>query len=94
MAKKRETASRNLEKVIALSNEMLELADLGDNYRLDDGCGVVFGTLRDSAYNIRRLAKSELVRHERTKRPSLKKIDMSSDAAVDRTDRSNRISSD
>lgn len=64
MAKIYETANRNLEKVIALSSEMLELADLGDNFRPDNGCGIVFGTMRDSAYKIRKLAKEELARHE------------------------------
>ncbi|MCP4756444.1 MAG: hypothetical protein GY866_36735 [Proteobacteria bacterium] len=64
MAKKQEAANQNIEKVIALCNEMLELADLGENYNLDDDCGVFYGALRDAAYKIRRLAKNELVRHE------------------------------
>ncbi len=68
MVKVHETANRNLDKVIALCSEMLELADLGDHYRPDDGCGVVFGTLRDSAYKIRSLAKEELARHESGRR--------------------------
>jgi hypothetical protein len=63
MVKPAGNANRNLETVIALCSEMLELADLGDHYRADDGCGVVFGWLRDSAYKIRRLAKDELARH-------------------------------
>lgn len=70
MTKKQETANRNLEKVIGLCSEMLELADLGDHYRPDDGCGVVFGTMRDSAYKIRRLAKDELARHESGRKKS------------------------
>ncbi|MBU2513710.1 hypothetical protein KJ966_20410 [bacterium] len=64
MATKQETANKNLANLIALCCEMLELADLGDNYRVDDGCGVVFGSLRDSAYKIRRLAKEELLKHD------------------------------
>jgi len=63
MSKTQDIANKNLGKVIALCGEMLELADLGDNYRPDDGCGVVFGTMRDTAYKIRKLAKEELVRH-------------------------------
>ncbi len=63
MVKTKDTANRHLEKVIALCSDMLELADMGDHYRLDDGCGVVFGSLRDSAYKIRKLAKDELTRH-------------------------------
>ena len=54
----------NLRKVIKLCNEMLELADHGDKCRTDAGCGVVYGTLRDAAYKMRRLAKNELAQHD------------------------------
>jgi hypothetical protein len=64
MVKKQEMVNKNLEKVIAHCSEMLELADLGDNYRVDDGCGVVYGVLRDSAYKLRKLAEDELIKHE------------------------------
>ncbi len=65
MAEQLDAANKNLKKVISFCAEMLELADLGDNYRFDDGCGVVFGTLRDSAYKIRKLAEEELERHNK-----------------------------
>lgn len=64
MIKKRVTADRNIDRVIALCNEMIELADLGLECHLDDDCGVFYSALRDSAYKIRRLAKSERVRHD------------------------------
>lgn len=64
MVKTQDKADLNLEQVIGLCSEMLELADLGDHYRLDDGCGIVFGAMRDSAYKIRKLAREELIRHE------------------------------
>jgi len=64
MAKKQETASSNIEKVIVFCNEMIKIADLGDNNRLDDDGDVFYRSLRDSAYKIRRLAKNELVRYE------------------------------
>lgn len=70
MDKTQKTDIRNLEKVIGLCSEMLELADLGDHYRLDDGCGVVYGTLRDAAYKVRNLAKDELARHEDDRKKS------------------------
>lgn len=69
MVKAQKSANKNLEKVIALCNEMLELADLGDYSRLDDRCGIVFGTMRDSAYKIQKLAKNELTRHGSSKIP-------------------------
>ncbi|MBT3226613.1 MAG: hypothetical protein HN580_28810 [Deltaproteobacteria bacterium] len=70
MIKKQATAYRNIEKVIALCNEMIELADLGDDFYLDDDSGVFYSALRDSAYKIRRLAKNEMVRHESGGKPS------------------------
>lgn len=71
MANKQEKANKNLEKVIALCSEMLELADLGDHYRVDDGCGVVFGSLRDSAYKLRKQAKDELQKHEEKRKSGI-----------------------
>ncbi|MFZ5563094.1 MAG: hypothetical protein ACOZBW_03525 [Thermodesulfobacteriota bacterium] len=53
----------NLKKVIDLTYEMLELADHGDTFRSDAGCGVVYGALRDSAYKIRQMAFRELSEH-------------------------------
>lgn len=64
MAKNQYHASQNIESVIELCNKLLELADLGDNYREDKDSGVFYEALRDSAYKIRRLAKSELIRFE------------------------------
>ena len=58
-----EISCDNLRKVIQLCYEMLELADHGDKLRGDSGCGIVYGTLRDEAYKIRRLAEQELSRH-------------------------------
>jgi len=43
----------NIVKVIRLSRDMMLLADLGDQSRLDGSCGVLYGTLRDSAYKLR-----------------------------------------
>ncbi len=51
---------KNLNKVKELCYEMLEIADYCDKYRSDDGSGVVFGMLRDSAYKIRRVTEKQL----------------------------------
>ncbi len=56
-------ADNHLTKVIEICYEMLELADRGDMIRQDDSCGVVYGTLRDVAYKVRRLAEKELDFH-------------------------------
>ena len=54
---------KNLHRVIDLCYEMLEVADYGDRHRIDPGCGVVYGTLRDVAYKLRSLAEKELLLH-------------------------------
>lgn len=55
---------RNLKNVIELCYEMLQLADHGDQVRNDEGCGVVYGMLRDAAYKIRRVTEKELKDHQ------------------------------
>lgn len=53
-----------IKKTLELSREMLALADEGDNFREDVGCGVLFGTLRDCAYKLRALAEAEISEHK------------------------------
>jgi hypothetical protein len=55
-----------LQAVIQLSKQMIDLAYQGDACRQDVGCGVVFGSLRDKAYKVRRLAEDELRKHQDT----------------------------
>jgi len=57
--------NQNLRNVIQLCYEMLEIADRGDSYRKDSGCGAVYGRLRDAAYKIRVQAEQELLLHEK-----------------------------
>jgi hypothetical protein len=58
-----EGIDENLKDLIVLCGQMLELADRGDAERTDTGCGVIYGTLRDTAYKVRRMAKNELQKH-------------------------------
>ena len=51
-------------RTVELSREMLALADEGDGFREDVGCGVLFGTLRDCAYKLRSLAEAEISEHK------------------------------
>lgn len=57
--------NRNLRRLLALTKEMLALADEGDRDRNDDSCAILFGILRDSAYRIRKLAEEECEKHGR-----------------------------
>jgi len=54
-----------IRKVLELSRDMLMLADDGDAAREDVGCGILYGTIRDSAYKIRALAEAEMLAHKR-----------------------------
>jgi len=55
--------NQQIRGALALADELLVLADEGDEVRKDVGCGVLFGTIRDCAYKIRALAESELIEH-------------------------------
>jgi hypothetical protein len=50
---------------LQLTEKMLHLADQGEIDREDNGCGILFGVLRDSAYKLRQLAETEKQNHIR-----------------------------
>ena len=52
-----------LRRTLRLTEEMVELADQGDEAREDVGCGVLYGLLRDSAFKIRKAAEQEREAH-------------------------------
>lgn len=58
------TCNKNIIKVLRLSRDMMLLADRGDETRQDRSCGVLYGTLRDSAYKLRSLAEQEIDSHK------------------------------
>jgi len=53
----------NIKKTLELAKDMLSTAEKGDAYREDDGCGILYGVLRDSAYEIKQIAESEKEKH-------------------------------
>jgi hypothetical protein len=53
----------HIERTLSLVEEMIELADQGDADREDNGCGILYGVLRDSAYKLRQLAEDEKRNH-------------------------------
>lgn len=59
------TCDRHIVQTLKLTERMLELADLGDTDREDTGCGILYGVLRDSAYNLKKLAEEEKAAHVR-----------------------------
>ena len=58
--------NKNIIRVLRLSRNMMLLADRGDDHRQDKSCGVLYGTLRDSAYKLRTLAEQEIDIHKET----------------------------
>ncbi len=53
----------NLRRLRRLTNEMLALADEGDRVRDDPSCGILYGILRDQAYQLRNLVDVECDKH-------------------------------
>lgn len=52
-------------KTLKLTEKMIHLADRGEADREDNGCGILYGVLRDSAYKLRKLAEDEKRNHMR-----------------------------
>ncbi len=57
--------NKTIFETIELTKTMLSLSDKGDEVREDDGCGILYGVLRDSAYKIKKLAEAEKECHEK-----------------------------
>ena len=54
---------RNIQKTLDLVEKMILLAHQGDDAREDSSCGVLYGTLLDSGYKLKRLALREKQAH-------------------------------
>jgi rubrerythrin len=59
------TCDEHIRQTLKLVEEMLQLADAGDDFREDVGCGILYGVLRDSAFKIQKLAADERDAHIR-----------------------------
>ena len=55
----------HIAKTLELVEAMICLADQGDTDREDNGCGILYGILRDSAYKLKKLAEEEKQNHIR-----------------------------
>ncbi len=49
----------NIKSILTIADEMIKLAHKGDEDREDNGCGILYGILLDSAYKIKKLAEEE-----------------------------------
>ncbi len=57
--------SLHIINTLKLVDEMIYLADQGDADREDNGCGILYGVLRDSAFKLKKLAEEEKLNHIR-----------------------------
>jgi len=55
----------SIKETIGLAEKMLKVADKGDAVREDNGCGVLYGVLRDCGFKIIKLAEAERDAHIR-----------------------------
>ena len=55
--------NEHIREALRLARELMVLADDGDTDRRDNGCGVLFGVVRDCAYKIRTEAERERDAH-------------------------------
>jgi len=54
---------KNIIKALELADEMILLAQKGDEEREDSGCGILYGVLLDSGFKLRQLARKERAAH-------------------------------
>jgi hypothetical protein len=55
----------NIKTTLELVEAMIKLAERGDSDREDNGCGILYGILRDAAYKIKQVAEMEREAHIR-----------------------------
>jgi len=55
----------NIKTTLELVDSMIQLAERGDSDREDNGCGILYGILRDAAYKIKQVAEMEREAHIR-----------------------------
>jgi hypothetical protein len=61
--KMRKPSDENIKNTLKLANEMIFLAEKGSLDRFDNGCGVLYGVLLDSAFKIKKIAEAEKEAH-------------------------------
>jgi len=55
--------TESIGRVLELSRQMLMVAERGEQLCMSSKCGVLYGTLRDAAFKIRRLAEEAREEH-------------------------------
>lgn len=61
--KMRKACDENIKNTLKLANKMICLAEEGNLDIEDNGCGILYGVLLDSAYKVRKFAEVEKETH-------------------------------
>ena len=59
----RKSFDENIKNTLKLANKMICLAEEGNEDIVDNGCGILYGVLLDSAYKIRKISEIEKETH-------------------------------
>ena len=54
---------KNIIQILELVQAMVDLAEAGESTSEDDSCAILYGTLRDSAFQIKQIAEAEKEKH-------------------------------
>ena len=54
---------KNINQTLELVQAMVDLAEAGESGSEDDGCSILYSILRDSAYQIKKIAETEKEKH-------------------------------
>jgi hypothetical protein len=54
---------KNINQTLGLVQAMVDLAEAGESGSEDDGCSILYGILRDSAHQIKKIAETEKEKH-------------------------------
>ena len=54
---------RNLQETVELAERLISLSLKGDDEREDNGCGILYGVMRDAGFRLKQLAQREVRNH-------------------------------
>jgi hypothetical protein len=55
----------HLQESLALAERMITLSFIGDAERDDNGCGVIYGVMRDTGFRLKEMVTREIATHQR-----------------------------
>ena len=59
----------HLQESLKLADRMIALSFQGDQDREDNGCGIIYGVMRDAGFRLKHLVSLEIERHRQKSAP-------------------------